>query len=79
MNAHEIYRNAMQRINDAQTPGESSDAASDGMNDLAAIYDATNNENTKAQCRRLIGKLDTIDHEGDIEASERRACGILEG
>lgn len=79
MNAHEAYKTAMQRIDDARTPGESSDAASDCMNELGAIYDATDNENTKAQCRRLICELDMIDHEGDIKASERHACGIMEG
>lgn len=70
------YNLAMKRIRNAETPGESMDAQAAGISELIYLYNTTDNDRVKAEIRRMIGELDSVDHEGDIAASERRACGL---
>lgn len=74
---HTIYKTATQQINDAldrrnsESLTDAWDAQTTGMDALGDIYDATDNANTRAQIRRLIGELDFMDIQGDMAEAPR--------
>lgn len=74
---HTIYKTTVDCIESACDRHDSAsltdmwDAQTAGMDALGRVYDATDNENTRSQIRRLIGEIDLLDITGDMVEAPR--------